>query len=132
MSELDEPQDPLLVQLHDARLDQQDAHTEAVRLIRHLYVDLGQDAGGPLHVVLDDGNVGDFWLHAGPHTDGYDRYGYLFNGDFARWSQAGDDVSLKRRNAIRDTCEQILALLRPMSEQHRRDAINEFWKGWRP
>jgi len=120
-----EPQDPLLVQLHDARL----AHADAVRLIRHLYVDLDQAAGGPLHIILDDSNVDDSDLDYCAQPKNYE---YLFNGDFERWAQAGDDVSLERRTAIRDTCEQILTLLRPMSEQQRRDAINEFWKGWRP
>lgn len=102
----------------------QAAHAEVVGLIRHLYVDLGQDAGGPLHIILDDGNVADHWLR-----DDHDRYGYLSDGTFERYSEADQDISYQRKRAIRDTCEQILTLLRPMTEQQRRDAINEFWKG---
>jgi hypothetical protein len=123
------PQDPLLVQLDVARLARQDTRAEVVRLIRHLYVDLDQCTGGPLHIQLDDGNLGDHWVSEESELG---RYDYLFNGDFERWAQAGDDVSLERRTAIRDTCEQILALLRPMPEADRRTAIGEFWKGWRP
>jgi hypothetical protein len=137
-----EPQDPLLVQLHDARLDRrdaaaqlarqdaqaEDARAEVVHLIRHLYVDLDQNMGGPLHVQLDDGNLGDYWVGEEANRG---RYDYLFNGDFERYSQAGDDVSGKRKVAIHDTCERILALLRPMSEADRHAAIDEFQKGWR-
>lgn len=103
----------------------QAAHVEVVELIRHLYVDLGEDAGGPLHVILDDGNVDDHWLG---NDLGYDRYAHLFDGGFERYADEGADTSMERKNAIRDTCEQILTLLRPMTEQQRRDAINEFWK----
>lgn len=99
-----------------------------VALIRHLYVDLEQDMGGPLHVQLDDGNLNDHWVG---EDIGRDRYEYLFNGDFERWAQAGDDVSDERKNAIRDTCESILHLLRPMDETERRAAVNLFWVGWR-
>jgi hypothetical protein len=116
-----EPVDPLLVRLHDARL----AHAETVQLIRHLYVDLGQDAGGPLHIILDDNNVADHWLR-----DDDSRYAHLFSGDFERYADPGTDVSMERKNAIRDTCEQILTLLRSMTEQQRHDAINEFWKDY--
>jgi hypothetical protein len=143
MSMPHEPQDPLLVQLHDARLDRQDAaaqlarqaaqaedaRAEVVHLVRRLYVDFDQNMGGPLHVQLDDGNLGDYWVSEESELG---RYEYLFNGEFETYAQAGDDVSLERRTAIRDTCKQILALLRPMSEADRRTAIGEFWKGWRP
>lgn len=72
-------------------------------LVRHLYVDLGQSTGGPLHIVLDDGNVDDQWL--------------------AEDAQPGEDVSEGRRREIRDTCELILAVLRRMSLPERRVAV---------
>lgn len=99
-----------------------------ISLIRYLYDDLGQDAGGPLHVILDDGNVAD-WVIDGC---GPDRYTYLWDGTFEAYADAGDDTSERRRQAIQVTCEKIVELLRPMSEDQRRDVINAFWKEWRP
>lgn len=96
-----------------------------VALIRHLYVDLEQITGGPLHVQLDDGNLGDYWVGEESNRG---RYGYLFNGDFECYSQAGDDVSHERKVAIRDTCESILHLLRQMEDAERHIAVNLFQK----
>lgn len=98
-----------------------------VALIRHLYVDLEQPTGGPLHVQLDDGNLGDYWVGEEANRG---RYGYLFDGSFERWSQAGDNVSHERKCAIRDTCEGILHLLRQMDEAERHVAVNLFEKSW--
>lgn len=98
-----------------------------VQLIRRLYVDLEQPAGGPLHVQLDDGNLGDYWVGEEANRG---RYGYLFDGSFERWSQAGDNVSHERKCAIRDTCEAILVLLRQMDETGRHAAVSLFWKSW--
>lgn len=99
----------------------------AVQLIRRLYVDLEQPTGGPLHVQLDDGNLDDYRVGEESNRG---RYGYLFNGDFERYSQAGDNVSHERKVAIRDTCEQILGALRPMSVEQRRATVTLFWQGW--
>lgn len=88
-------------------------------LVRHLYVDLGQSTGGPLHIVLDDGNVDDQWL---AEDDG-SRYAFLFDGRFEDYAQAGEDVSIGRRREIRDTCELILAVLRRMSLPERTAAV---------
>lgn len=101
----------------------------AVALIRHLYVDLEQPTGGPLHVQLDDGNLGDYWVSEEANRG---RYNYLFDGSFERWSQAGDNVSHERKCAIRDTCEGILHLLRQMDERERHVAVADFWYWWRP
>ena len=98
-----------------------------VELIRRLYVDLGQEMGGPLHVQLDDGNLDDLWLAEDP---GYDRYGHLFNGEFESYADPGEDVSLERRQAIKDTCEQILKALRLMSIEQRKATVNLFWRHW--
>lgn len=87
-------------------------------LVRRLYVDLGQSTGGPLHIILDDGNVDDHWL-----ADDEDRYAFLFDGRFEEYAQAGDDVSAERKQAIRETCEAILAELRPMSVSERSAAV---------
>ena len=123
-----EPEDPLLVKLHDARLDQMRAKA-LTSLIRYLYVDLEQSMGGPLHVQLDDGNLGDYWVGEVANRD---RFNYLWNGDFERWSEAGDDVSEQRKQAIQTTCEKILELLRPMSEQQRSEVCNRAWKEIHP
>ena len=95
-----------------------------ISLIRYLYDDLAQDAGGPLHVILDDGNVADWIID----SHGPDRYAHLWSSDFERYADPGADTSEQRRQAIQVTCERIMELLRPMSEQHRRDVINAFWK----
>lgn len=86
--------------------------------VRHLYVDLEQSTGGPLHVVLDDGNVADEFL-----TEREDRYAFLLDGRFEQYAQAGEDVSTGRKVAIRETCEMILAGLRRLPESERRMAI---------
>jgi hypothetical protein len=99
-----------------------------VQLIRHLYVDLDQSMGGPLHVQLDDGNLDDYWV--GEEAD-RNRYDHLFDGSFERYAQAGDDVSDERKNAIRDTCEAILKALRPMSVEQRHATVDLFRRGWR-
>lgn len=88
-------------------------------LVRHLYVDLGQSTGGPLHIVLDDGNVDGRWL---AEDDG-SRYAFLFDGRFEDYAQAGENVSLAHRREIRDTCELILAELRRMSVAERHEAV---------
>lgn len=94
--------------------------TQAALLIRHLYVDLEQYAGGPLHIVLDDHNIDDEFL-----TEQGDRYAYLFDGRYERYAQAGDTVTLAHREAVRDTCEQILAILRRLSVEDRMNAIRK-------
>ena len=101
-----------------------------VALIRHLYVDLREPTGGPLHAELDDGNLEDRWIFGKPGDP--DRYAYLFDGSFERYAQAGDDVSDGHKNAIRDTCEGILYLLRQMGERERHVAVADFWCWWRP
>jgi hypothetical protein len=98
-----------------------------VDLIRHLYVDLGQTMGGPLHVQLDDGNLDDFWVSKEGNLSTYD---HLLDGSFERHAQAGDDVSSVRKVAIHDTCEQILRALRLMSVEQRKATVNLFWRHW--
>lgn len=87
-------------------------------LVRRLYVDLDQSAGGPLHIVLDDGNLDDHWL-----GEDETRYAYLFDSRFEEYAQAGEDVSDERRQAIRDTCEAILTVLRSMTLSERSMAV---------
>lgn len=89
-------------------------------LVRRLYVDLEQSTGGPLHIVLDDGNVDDHWL-----AEDDTRYAFLFDGRFEAYAQAGDDVSDERKQAIRDTCNAILAELRPLTLPERSAAVRE-------
>ena len=96
---------------------------EVVRLIHHLYKDLDQCAGGPLHVELDDGNVEDKDI-----GEDEGRYTHLFDGSFERYAQAGDDVSDERKGAIKETCELILAALRQMPEVQRQEIIAIAWQ----
>lgn len=76
-------------------------------LVRRLYVDLEQSTGGPLHAEDDT------------------RYAFLFDGRFEAYAQAGDDVSDERKQAIRDTCNAILAELRPLTLPERSAAVRE-------
>jgi hypothetical protein len=99
------------------------------QLMRRLFVDLGQSTGGPMHIVLEDGNVED---HSLDYCASDANMAYLSNGQLEQWAQAGDDVSDQHKQAIRDTCAEITALLRPMTEAQRRKAINEFWAWWAP
>ena len=90
----------------------------AVKLIRHLYWDLREPTGGPLHVVLDDQNLDDQYLGFKP-----ERYDYLFDGRWTRWAQAGEDVSKQRATEIMETCEEIRRLLVGMDMQERHSAV---------
>lgn len=92
------------------------------KLIRHLYEDLGQTVGGPLHVILDDGNVDDIFIGDDPT-----RYEHLFSSAFEFYADPDEDVSMDHREAIRDTCERILVLLRSMPVSDRKAAIRQFW-----
>lgn len=103
---------------NELTLTSSDLATWVAGWVRHLYVDLEQSTGGPLHVVLDDGNVADEFL-----TERDDRYAFLLDGRFEQYAQAGEDVSTGRKVAIRETCEMILAGLRWLPESERRVAI---------
>lgn len=89
-----------------------------VRLIRHLYWDLRESTGGPLHAQLDDGNLDDEFLGFKP-----ERYDYLFDGTWKRWAQAGEDVSKQRAVEIMETCEEIRRYLCSMTMQERHSAV---------
>jgi hypothetical protein len=90
------------------------------RLVRHLYKDLGQASGGPLHIVVDDMNVDDHWMRA--------TYDHLFDGRFEQWAEAGDDTSDTFKLELVRTCELILAGLRRMTVDERREAIRAAWR----
>jgi len=96
-----------------------DVESRLKALIRHLYVDLGEGMGGPLHVQLDDYNLADEFLHVGA-----EQYTYLHDGAWARYAQAGDDTSPQRRDDIELTCRRIveLLLLIPTEAERRRIA----------
>jgi hypothetical protein len=101
-------------------------------LIRRLYVDLGESTGGPLHWMLDDGNLGDeefehnlvdgdiFLIRHQVHL-----FAYLYDGTFDRYAQAGDDVSVEHKDAIADTCREIFLLLRTVPESERSRLISQ-------
>lgn len=98
---------------------------EAAELIRHLYEDLREGTGGPLHAILDDMNIYDDNL--GTLGD-EDRYKHLFSEDFGKW-RVGEDTSIEHREEIKRTCERILELFLEMPESHRAAAIG-WYEGW--
>lgn len=89
----------------------------AAELVRRLYHDLREGTGGPLHWMLDDGNIYDDQM---PDPESESKlFEYLWNGDFAKWSQAGDDVSSEWCQAIQDCCRGILYAFDRMNEAER-------------
>lgn len=102
---------------------------EAAELIRHLYEDLRQSTGGPLHVVLDDGNIGDDTIEYYLRPDKQQElYGYLWDGSFGKWAQAGDDTSDELKRDIEQTCKRIIELFNEWPEGYRAAAI-AWWDG---
>lgn len=97
----------------------------AAELVRRLYEDLGEGTGGPLHWILDDGNIYDDQM---PDADEQVKiFAYLWNGDFKKWSQAGADVSAELRQAIQDTCQGILYAFDRMGEAERTCVLAWHW-----
>lgn len=90
-----------------------------VSLIRHLYDGLGQGAGGPLHVVVDDYNVDDHFVQTGQ----WENYAYLFDGSYERWQQAGEPNDLDFKQKLMVTCEAICLGLSTMPEAWRRVTV---------
>ena len=101
------------------------------QLIRRLYVDLGQDTGGPLHWMLDDMNIDDSQYETDGRTDGYpdSLYAHLWSDRFAAYAPAGTDTSTERRQAIEDTCRLIWTALSRMPESWRAASI-AYAEGW--
>jgi hypothetical protein len=95
----------------------------AAALIDRLYGPLEQRTGGPLHAMLDDGNIedGDVERYL---ADG-ERYAYLHDGRYRRWAQAGDAVHDEHLAAIAHTCDAILHLFDGMTQACRAAAL-----GW--
>ena len=97
----------------------------AAELVRRLYEDLGEGTGGPLHWMLDDGNIYDDQM---PDADEQAKiFAYLWSGDFKKWSLAGADVSTERRQAIQDTCRGILHAFDRMNEAERTCVLAWHW-----
>ena len=89
---------------------------ECLTLMRKLYVDLRQGAGGPLHVQLDDWNYhDDCWTPK--YLAGI--YDYLHDPAEKRWNH---DVA-----AIIECCDRIIELMREMSEWERLSALAWHW-----
>ena len=97
----------------------------AAELVRRLYEDLGEGTGGPLHWMLDDGNIYDDQMPDVEEQVGL--FAYLWNGDFKKWSQAGADVSIGLRQAIQDTCRGILYAFDRMNEAERTCVLAWRW-----
>ena len=97
----------------------------AAELVRRLYEDLGEGTGGPLHWMLEDGNIYDDQM---PDADEQVKiFAYLWNGDFKKWSQAAADVSTELRQAIQDTCRGILYAFDRMNEAERTCVLAWHW-----
>jgi len=99
------------------------------QLIRRLYIDLGQDTGGPLHWMLDDMNIDDAQFEDRDDIYHTKLYAHLWSDQFAAYAQAGEDTSTERRQAIEDTCRLIWTSLERMPETHRAAAI-AYAEGW--
>jgi hypothetical protein len=92
----------------------------AAYLIEHLYEDLGQDTGGPLHWMLDDGNLSDDQLgDRDPIGYWHGLFDYLHDGTYNRHMQAGQEASPGELLEIQHTCEAILIAFRGMTENAR-------------
>lgn len=92
----------------------------AAWLIEHLYEDLGQCTGGPLHWMLDDGNLSDDQLGDRDPVGYWHRlFDYLHDGRFNQWAQAGDEATPEKLLEIQHTCEAILIAFRGMTESAR-------------
>lgn len=99
-------------------------------LIRRLYEDYHQYAGGPLHVILEDGNTGDEHVHDSDYyhaTGGRTVETYLCRhrmerGPGTTWNCVYDD-DLAYPPEVADLCRLILASFRRMPEPWRAAAI---------
>jgi len=92
----------------------------AAHLIEYLYEDLGQDTGGPLHWMLDDGNLSDDQLgDRDPVGYWHGLFDYLHDGTYNRHAQAGQEASPEELLEIQHTCEAILIAFREMTKPAR-------------
>ncbi len=97
-------------------------------LIRRLYEDFGQLAGGPLHAMLDDMNIDDEQVESDHHTSG--QYAQRMTWDTSQpifKSIYHDELDCAPE--VKDLCELILASFRRMPESHRAAAI-AWHRGW--
>lgn len=92
---------------------------EAAELIRHLYEDLREYTGGPLHIVLEDGNVEDHDVEWCGRPGAYD---YLFDGSSRRYAPPGSDDTSREQDIVR-TCNRIIELFMQWPEAFRVAAI---------
>lgn len=97
----------------------------AAELVRRLYYDLRECTGGPLHWMLDDGNIYDDQM-PDPQRE-LKLFEYLWNGDFVRWQQAGDSTGVEHRQAIQDCCRGILYAFKRMNEAERTCVLAWHW-----
>lgn len=98
-------------------------------LIRRLYDMPGCDMGGPLHAMLDDGNIDDEQINGDYYerTDGRTIETYLCRhrmekGPGTTWNHVYDD-ELHPPEGVADLCRLILASFRRMPEPWRAAAI---------
>lgn len=97
-------------------------------LIRRLYGLPGCGMGGPLHAMLDDGNIDDEQVESDYYgaTDGRTTETYLCKHRMVQvgtaWRHVYDDV-LHPPQGVADLCRLILASMRRMSEPWRAAAI---------
>lgn len=87
---------------------------EAVVLIHKLYVDLGRGTGGPLHVILDDGNIYDRQFNEEPT---WKKKVYSQERGWQDTNEPDDTPE------VIECCQRIWALLEEMNEAQRASVL---------